>query len=94
MTEFPQIPCYTYPVVNLTLTIDETILRRARIRALEQGTSVNSVVREFLEVYAGVDERVAAMSRFLDLGEQSAAGSEGRQITWTRDDIYAERTAG
>jgi plasmid stability protein len=35
-----------------TLTIDEETLRRARIRALEQGTSVNAVVREFLQRYA------------------------------------------
>jgi len=40
-------------MANLTLTIDEDALRRARIRALEHGTSVNAVVREFLESYAG-----------------------------------------
>jgi len=36
-------------VANLTLTIDEDLLRRARIRALEQGTSVNARVRKYLE---------------------------------------------
>jgi plasmid stability protein len=81
-------------VANLTLTIDETVLRRARIRALEQRTSVNAVVREFLEAYAGGDERVAAVAMFLDLAEQSHAGDRGEGRTWTREDIYAERTAG
>jgi predicted HicB family RNase H-like nuclease len=38
---------------NLTLTIDDDLLRRARIRALEQGTSVNSLVREYLRHVAG-----------------------------------------
>ncbi|SVA38362.1 uncharacterized protein METZ01_LOCUS91216, partial [marine metagenome] len=28
---------------NLTLAIDEDILRRARVRAADQGTSVNAV---------------------------------------------------
>ena len=43
----------------LTLSIDDEVLRRARIRALELDTSVNAVLREFLEAYAGAatDER-------------------------------------
>ena len=41
--------------MNLTITVDDDVLRRARIRALEQGTSVNAVLREFLESYAGAD---------------------------------------
>jgi plasmid stability protein len=39
--------------MNLTIAVDDEVLRRARIRALEQGTSVNAVLREFLESYAG-----------------------------------------
>jgi len=38
---------------NLTLTIDDDVLRRARIRALEQGTSVNALVREYLTDFVG-----------------------------------------
>jgi predicted HicB family RNase H-like nuclease len=36
-------------MARLTVTIDEQLLKRARIRAIEQGTSVNRVVSEFLE---------------------------------------------
>lgn len=36
-------------MTNLTLTVDETLLRKARILALERGTSVNALVREFIE---------------------------------------------
>ena len=32
-------------MANLTLVIDEDVLRRARVRALQQGTSVNALVR-------------------------------------------------
>jgi predicted HicB family RNase H-like nuclease len=35
--------------MNLTITVDDEVLRRARIRALQQGTSVNVLLREFLE---------------------------------------------
>ncbi len=37
---------------NLTVTIDDEVLKRARLRATEQGTSVNAVVRAYLEQYA------------------------------------------
>ncbi len=43
-------------MANLTLTIDDDVLRRPRIRALERDTSVNAVVREFLASYAGASE--------------------------------------
>ena len=76
---------------NLTLAIDEDLLRRARIRALEEGTSVNAVVREFLTTYDGRDEQVEAMTRFLDLADQSQAGSEGAGRTWTREEIHDDR---
>ena len=36
-------------MTNLTLTIDEAQLRKARIVALERGTSVNALVREFID---------------------------------------------
>lgn len=40
-------------MANLTVAIDDDLLRRARIRALESGTSVNALLREYLEDYAG-----------------------------------------
>ncbi len=36
---------------NLTITVDEKILKKARIKALEEGTSVNALLRSFLERY-------------------------------------------
>ena len=87
-----RIPCYTDPVTNLTLAIDEDLLRRARIRALEDGTSVNSVVREFLAAYAGRGEQVTAVANFLAVAGQSEAGRDGAGRTWNRDDIYESRS--
>jgi len=39
-------------MANLTLAVDDDLLRRARVRAAEQGTSVNAVVRDLLIAYA------------------------------------------
>ncbi|CAN5764828.1 hypothetical protein BH20GEM1_BH20GEM1_09160 [soil metagenome] len=76
-------------MTNLTITTDEEVLRRARIRALEQGTSVNAVVREFLESYAGVRaEQRKAIEEFLAIARESGAGSGGEGRTWTRDELY------
>jgi hypothetical protein len=41
-------------MANLTITIDDEILRRARIRAMEQDTSVNSLIRDYLTAFAAV----------------------------------------
>lgn len=56
--------CEVY-MANLTLVIDDDILLRARKRALDQGTSVNAVLRKYLEGYAGRQNRSMAMRRFI-----------------------------
>ena len=43
-------------VARLTFTVDDEILKRARIRALEQGTSVKAVLAERLRAFAGEGE--------------------------------------
>jgi len=75
-------------MANLTVTVDARVLRRARIRALEQGTSVNAVVGEYLERYAGSDPAAAALAGFLDLATRLHGGSGAGGRTWTRDDLY------
>jgi hypothetical protein len=42
-------------MTNLTISLDDAIVRKARIRAIEEGTSVSAKVREFLAHYAKVD---------------------------------------
>ena len=79
--------------MNLTIVVDDELLRRARIRALEQGTSVNAVLRRFLESYAGAATEAEARARLAALARKSpaASGTGGRR--WTRDEIYEQRTA-
>jgi len=74
--------------MNLTITVDEEVLRRARIRALEQGTSVNAVLREFLASYAGGTVESQARARLADLARGSTASSGRGGRRWTRSEIY------
>lgn len=75
-------------MANLTLTLDDDTLRRARIRALEQGTSVNALVRDYLEDFAGESAAAEGLRSFLEATEHSGAGSGPRGRTWSRDDFY------
>lgn len=76
--------------MNLTLTIDDETLKRARMRALDQGTSVNALVRDFLRSYAGSEDENLALRRFVEVGEGSGAGARSGRV-WTRDELYEER---
>ena len=78
-------------MANLTLTIEEGLLRRARVRALERGTSVNAVVREFLEGYAGDDPQREALRAFATVADGAQAGSGPGGRSWTREELH-ERT--
>jgi plasmid stability protein len=45
--------CESVDVKNITVSVDDEVHRKARIRAAELGTSVSAVVREFLIRFAG-----------------------------------------
>jgi len=73
-------------MANLTITIDDEVLKRARLRATEQGTSVNAVVRACLEQYAGSrSAQEQAVAKLLALSRQ--ATSKRGQRRWTRDKL-------
>jgi plasmid stability protein len=74
-------------MANLTITVDEESLKKARVRALQEGTSVNALLREFLDSYAGVRRgQQEAAARILALSHKSKSRRGGR--TWTRDELY------
>ena len=75
-------------MTNLTITVDEETVKRARVRALEEGTSVNALLRDYLEDYAGVRrERREAGRRLLELARNSGAGSGGKGLP-KREELY------
>jgi plasmid stability protein len=75
-------------VANLTLTIDADILRAARIRALEQGTSVNALVREYLRAYVEPRDARGILERSFDRADRSGASSGSGGRRWKREDLY------
>ena len=75
-------------MTNLTLTVDEEVLRRARIRALELGTSVNALVRDYLGRIAGRSAAAEGMVEFFAATQGAGAESGPGGRTWNRDDVY------
>ena len=74
-------------MANLTLVIESDTLKRARIRALEEGTSVNAVVRDYLADYAGMKaQRDKAINDLLRLASRAKARRGKRR--WTREDLH------
>lgn len=78
-------------MANLTITIDDDLLRKARIRAAEHGTSVNSILREELIRFAGAKSGADPVSEFLSFARSrsGSSGLAGRQ--WSRDQLHFER---
>ena len=85
---------------NLTITIDDDLLRAARVKALQQGTSVNEVCRRAITAFAQEgDEAAVARAhakaqafRHLTLSIARPAGSAS---AWnlSRDEMYEEMFA-
>jgi hypothetical protein len=74
-------------MANLTITLDDEILRRARLRALEQDTSVNTILRDYLVAFAAVGSIwEQATDEILRLSSQSRSGRGERR--WTRDELH------
>ncbi|MCC6621600.1 MAG: hypothetical protein IT385_10125 [Deltaproteobacteria bacterium] len=81
-------------MANLTITIDDETLERARLRALELGTSVNAILAEHLRAFAA--ERATqgrALQALVALaddnerrgGRERAGARSGRD--WSREDL-------
>lgn len=78
-------------MANLTIAVDDDLLRRARVRAAEQGTSVNAVLREELARYATATGSDRAAEDFLALAGGRAGRSGTAQPSWSRDELHLER---
>ncbi|HSF17789.1 MAG TPA: DUF6364 family protein [Vicinamibacteria bacterium] len=72
---------------NLTLAIDEDILRAARKLALERNTTVNQLVRDYLASLANQnDQRRAARERILRIIKDKRV--DVGDVTWGREELY------
>lgn len=72
---------------NLTLSLADDVLQKAREAALREHTSINAVVREFLTHYADARARRTAA---LDVLDALAAANHSRSSAkgWTRESLH------
>ena len=63
--------------MNLTLSIDEEVIQAARRRAEVMGTSVNQLVREYIEQLAGKTDPQADAAEFERLSRIAHGDSRG-----------------
>ena len=72
---------------NITMTIDESVLKKVRILAAEKHTSVNALVREFLDGLVAKERATDdARESLLNLAREKA-GDMGSE-KWDREKFY------
>jgi hypothetical protein len=74
---------------NLTISVDEDLLQRARALARKQGTSLNALLRGYLENLVGEQPGEAVADELLMLMQDHGGRSGGRKIG--RDELYEDR---
>jgi hypothetical protein len=73
-------------MANLTLSLDDDILQKAREAAVRERTSVNALVRDYLIHYVDAKSRRLGA---LDALDSVARRSRSRSVrAWTRDELH------
>lgn len=70
--------------MNLTLSINEEVLAKAREAAKAQGKSVNQLVREYLQQFSSQAEINQSIQEFRSTSRQGHA----KDWKFNRDDVY------
>ena len=82
-------------MANLTITVPDDLLRRARLRAAQEGRSLNSVLRAELAQYVDDDAEIGqAWDAFLDVTKGTRGRSPAGRRDWTRDDLQRQTGGG
>ena len=72
---------------NVTIALEESLLREARRIAADRSTTLNAMIREFLEELARRESRAGkARRRIIELCRESRA--EVGPQTWSRDELH------
>lgn len=78
-------------MVDLTIPVEEALLEEAQKRARQQGTSIDELVRRYLESYVDLQQKERqqrAVKILLDLSSKVHSGSGSGGRTWTREELY------
>ena len=81
-------------MANMTIAIDDQLLRTARVKAVQQGTSVNEICRQAIERFAqGAGDVEARLARLDALAKKARA--QGAENLWPgREALYADMRPG
>ena len=80
----------TYNVyMNVTLSIDDEVLQRARRKAAIMGTSVNQLIREYLEQLSGKNDPEEDVREFERLSRLANGNSKGWKFN--REELHERR---
>lgn len=75
--------------MNVTLSINDELVERAREVARQQGTSLNALVRRYLESVAGVRRGEGLAAQFDELWQERSGRSGGWRFN--REELYEDR---
>jgi hypothetical protein len=70
--------------MNVTLSIDEQVVARARKKAKVMGKSLNELIRDYLQKLAGADDPERSIEEFKHLSGQG----HSRGWRFNRDEIH------
>ena len=71
--------------MNITLSVDEQVVTEARRIASAQGTSLNQIIRDYLNQLTQRDDPGRTIAELDSLWSESAFRSSGN---WTRDELH------
>ena len=76
--------CTYYVAVNITLSIEEQLVARARKKAEALGKSLNQVIRDYLQGLAGGDDPQRSIEEF----KQISGRGNSRGWRFDRDELH------
>ena len=71
--------------MNITLSIDEQVVAKARQIASVRGTSLNQLVRDYLEDLTHHNDMQSVLDELDAMWSESTGRSQG---PWTREELY------
>jgi len=81
---------YYYGYMNVTLTVDEEVMRKARKQAEAMGTSVNQLIRDYLASFTSHHSNGAQLAQeYMELLRTSQGNSRGWKFN--REELHERR---
>src|SRR3989442_12450221 len=80
--------------MNLTLSVDDKLVEKARQVASRQGTSLQALVRQYIETLAGSREGAALLQRLEEQwreADRHLREHPPKKNKFDREELYAER---